>query len=247
MTDPPPIKRRARALYVLQAVPLIGLLAVLMALAAGASRARLLPVAGFLLASSGSVAFNILARSAHRRRAYQRQQLPLPRQVCHRAPWWMALEMLLTGLSLTSLVGAIAAVLGFPGVGLGFTLGLTGLTGLGGLAFGDVQGLTFEDAGLRVHARSRQWLIPWACVREITPIGPAAFQMIQVELTDVDRVIDSVRPDTPKNRERVARVLRGATPTRTILTLWPGVAGLDGPSLERALRESRDGIPDQAN
>jgi hypothetical protein len=242
------INRKKLRLRLFLASSLLALVGVLAAIGAGFSPHRLWPIADFLLVWAGSATYIALANKASRRRAFRLRNVPVPRGVRLRKPIWIRLETFLTLICLGAIVGTIAAAIGLPGVGLGIALvpaaigAFTVFTGL----FGPSD-LTFESSGLRLHIGSGHCLVPWASVKEIEGGGTGTFALIRVTITDPNQVVDSVSPDTPRNRRRVERLLFQRLGTTAEILLGQWTAGLDGELLFRAIREGMAGRPPQMN
>lgn len=165
-----------------------------------------------------------------------------------RKPVWIRLDGPLTFLGLIGALGAIVAAIGFPGVGVGILLSLGLLVGFGFLIPDEPRGgLTFEDDGMRLHIGEAHCLVPWSSISNIETIGPEGFVMLRMAIADPQGVVNSVSPDTPKNRERFRSLVQGIGASQGDMLLHPWTAGLDGQTLERAIREGIAGRPDPAN
>jgi hypothetical protein len=243
------IKRLNRWKLVFVMPSFIGLAAVLTALGAGFSPHHWWPVAAFLMAWAGSASYVALANRASRRRAFRLRDAPVPRGVRLRKPLWMDLDVFLIAVGIGAAFGTIAAAIGFPGVGLGIALVPAGfgLFGVFSSPFGP-SSLTFDDAGLRLYIWSAQCLVPWTSIIEIQSDGPEGFVLIRLSIVDPDRVVNSVVPDTSRNRKRVDRLLMHRVgSSRAEIWLERGTGGLDGATLLRAIREAMAGRPPQMN
>lgn len=244
-----PIKREHRWNLVFVAPGFLGLVAVLGAIWAGFSPHRLWPVAGFLILWVGSASYVGLANKASRQRTFRLQLAPVPKGKRLRKPLWLALEVPAMGLVATGIFGAIAAALGFPGVGLGIALTAVGMYGFVGatMSFLLSPDLMFDDGGLRLYLRSTQCLVPWTSIQNVEAIGPRGFQIIRLRITEPERVIASVVPDSPRHRTRAQRLLGkpGARESEVLLNRW--TAGLDGESLVRAIRDGMARRPAQVS
>jgi hypothetical protein len=216
-------------------------------LGAGISPERLWPVAGFLAISTSSAAFMTLANRALRRRMLRLRASVVPRGVWLRKPIWIQLNNLCSVLAPAAMLGALVAGIGFPQVGVGILLMLGGMISLMPLAPDEPRrGLTFHDLGLRLHLRSGECHLPWSLITGLEVIGPDHCQMVRVSILEIDPVIESVSPNTPGNRRR-ARVAFGGSGDQAELLMFPWTAGLDGQTLERAIREAMTGRPDRMN
>jgi hypothetical protein len=146
-------------------------------------------------------------------------------------------------LDLAAVVGAIVAAIGFPQVALGIALALGGFVTFGFTMFRGPD-LTIEPAGLRFHYGAAHFLVPWPAIRVVESFGPDHHQMVRLGIADLDGVRDSVSPDTPRNRKRV-RDAFGLSQDEILLMPW--TAGIDGQTLERAIREGQAGTADRLN
>jgi hypothetical protein len=236
-------ERRRRRLILLVAPSFLGLAAVLWAIGAGFSPHRLWPVAGFLMVWAASGSYIMFSTPALRRRMVQQRRTSVPRGVHLRKPLWIRLDQVMTMVGMIAVLGTIVAALGFPQVAIGISLGLGAMLCFSATApLAGIGGLTFEESGLRIHLRSANCLVPWASIKVVDPIGPDHFQMVNIGIDGVDRVCDSVSPDTPRNRRRVEMILgRG----EILFEVWP--AGIEGQTLARAIRDSIDGHLERAN
>jgi hypothetical protein len=219
---------------------------VLAAIVASRSPHRLWPIAGFLMVWAGSAGYVTVARRVLRLRAFRVRHAPVPRGVRLKKPLWIRLDETLTVVTIVATVATIVAAIGFPQVAFGILL-VALLGAFGAASFAATSGLTFEEAGLRIHLGRAHCLVPWTSIRAIEPIGPDNFQMIQLGIDGIDRVLDSISPPTPRNRKRAEGVFGGAAAARGEILLETWTAGLDGQTLARAIREGMDGRPDPAN
>lgn len=240
-------KRKLRWEMVFVLPSFVALAAALGAIRAGFSPDRLWPVADFLMVWAGSASYVSLASKATRRRAFRLWRTPVPRGVRLRKPIWIALDTFFMLVGLSAALGTVTAAVGFPGVGVGMALALGGILTFPAVSGFGATALTFEDTGLRVHIGSTQCLVPWTSISDTEAIGPDGFQLIYLSITDPDRIVASVVPDTPRNRKRVQRLFGQAGALQGSLMLDHWAAGLDGRSLLRAIREGMNGSPDQAN
>ena len=220
---------------------------VLLALAAGASRARWLPVAGFLaVTATGEFTFWFGAQM-QLRRASRLRHTDVPWGTRLRAPLWMpAMNALLT-LATGALIAAVPAAFGFPRVGVGvlaiFAVVAAGLpfAGLGPGA------LTFEGGGLRFHVRGGSFVVPWDTITHVDGTGPEHAQVIQVHVQNAARVIDSHEPKDPRVLARVDSCIARSHGGGGRLPLMPWTAGLDGPTIARAIDAATRGTPARAS
>jgi hypothetical protein len=217
------------------ALPLIPFGGVVLALLAGASRARWLPVAGLLaVTATGDVYFWVGAQLRFRRSARQRQA-DVPWGVEHRAPFWMSLMNVLLALATGAVIAAVPAALGFPRVGAG-VLAIFAIVAVGvPFAVPSPRALTFEPRGLRCHVRGGSVVVSWSAITKVDYAGPDHAQVILLHVADADAVIASHEPQHPALLPRIqACIGRDAGGTGQVM-LMPWTGGLDGPSLRRAL------------
>ena len=239
ITDDDKFRRWYRRLV---AAIFVALAAVMIALAAGIARGRLWPVAGFLTLAAGGSGYSYVARRARKRRMHRLQQSPLPFGIRQRKPLWIRLDESTVVIDLAGVIGAIVAAFGFPQAALGIVLVLATIMGAAQLMF--TMDLTIDKAGLRFHFGAAEILVPWPSIRSVRSIGEDNFQLIRLGVADLDRLRDTVSPDTPRNRKRIrsAFALSGDE-----ILLMPWTAGLDGQTLERAIREGQAGTADRLN
>ena len=148
-----------------------------------------------------------------------------------------------------ALLGAVAATLGFPGVGLGalLTCAVLGL-GLPFAEFGmSPRGLTLQSSGLRVHFRGVTFLVPWTTIARVEQVGPDHSQMIRLRVRDAAVVVESADPNSPLGRSRVERIVKEGSGPEGQIIFTPWTAGLDGPTLARTIRAAVSGQIGRAN
>jgi len=224
------------------------LAAVFWAISAGVSPHRLWPVAGFLFVWVGTASYVVLVKRALRRRALRLRSAPVPLGVRLVKPGWLSLHEVASVVGVGAALAALAAGLGLPGIGFGIQLGL-GVMSLGLLApvFHRVRALTFEPTGLRVHDRVAEFLIPWISVLDVGLTGPAENQSVNIQIVDPGRVVASVIPDSPRYRRRIQFLFELGNPRGRALSMGDWAAGLDAPTLVRAIRERMRGQTELVN
>jgi len=239
-------RRRLRRFAVFVGSPVLGLAAVLLAIARGAAAGRWWPVAGFLMLWALAGAYTWTAGIALGRRMTRLRRAPVPRGVPLATPFWIKLDRMLTMLGLAAVLGTVVAALGFPGIAVGVLLVLGGFLVVAGMGVASlmsgVRALTFEDGGVRFHARAWVCFVPWAAIGEIQRIGPDHFEIVRVAIADLDGAGVAVSPDTPRSRE-AAR----STFSQGNIVLDPWTAGLDGRTLARAIAEGKAGVSGEVN
>jgi hypothetical protein len=239
-------RRRARLIAAL--VP-AALAAVLLALAAGASRARWLPVAAFLAVAVAAVAYFWVGTSAQRRRAWRLRQTEVPFGVHLSEPLWMVLIIPFMATGLGALLAAVAAATGFPSVGVGVLFIF--VVGGGFIPFAEFgvarRALMFESEGLRVFVLGGSFRVPWTAISHVDAIGPDHTQILHLHLTETSGILGSHEPDDPRLRARVDSYLHKRRGGGAELMLMPWTGGLDGPTLARTIHAARRGNGDRAN
>jgi hypothetical protein len=226
----------------------VALAAVLVAIGFGLAPRRLWPVAGFLALAIGSFGYSWLASRAQQRRAARLRGAPVPRGVLLKKPLWMRADESLLIVGLIALPATLFAAVGLPSVGVGMLLVAVAAGGLATFFPFMVGGdLALEESGLRLTIGRSQCLVPWGAITGVEAIGPDHFQMVQLDFEGLDEVVASVAPGTAKNRKRAHDALRGAGTAGGQVTLFPWSGGVDGRTLERAIREGMAGRREEAN
>jgi hypothetical protein len=152
-------------------------------------------------------------------------------------PGWISAIDWLSMVGPAATLGAVAAAAGFASVGVGVLLTVT-LIQLGveftssGLSPGS---LMFERDGLRVWVRGATFLVRWDAITSVDRAGSEGHRLTCLRIVDVDTVVRSVEPDTPRTRRRVWFTVADAEQPTGKLLLTPWTAGLDGPLLARAI------------
>ena len=240
-------RRRVPTDVLAAAVTLLACAGVLAALGLGwLGPARWLPVAGFLSAASLCGGYEVVASWRARLRTRRLRARSIPRGTILRRPRWLVLkENIFFGWA-AGVLGAIASVFGFPGVGVGLALALIMLFACATLMSGGlfVADLSFEDEGLRLGARAVSFLVPWSAIIAVERLGTDS---LWLRIARTETLLTSALPDTAEARARVRRMLFDASgpETRLMLNAWTG--GLDAHTLARAIEEARSGRVDQPN
>jgi hypothetical protein len=239
----PRTNRGMRRVALSVGLPLAALGSVLLALASGAPPGRWWPVAAFLgVTLSASLYYWAFLRMSFRR-SQRLRQIEVSWDVRLTKPLWISLMMAFLPLGAGALLGAVAATLTFPGVGLGALLTFI-VVGLG-VSFAELgmspRGLTFEHGGLRVHFRGATFLVPWTTIARVEQIGPDHSQMIRLRVTDTAVVVESAEPNSPLGRSRVERIVKEGSGPEGQIIFTPWTAGLDGPTLARTIRAAVSG------
>jgi hypothetical protein len=239
----------ARRLRRLVLVPAGALAVVLLVMAAGGSPARWGPVAGFLGLAALAERYFAAALWLERRRARRLRGARVPWGARLSKPLWITLGDSSLLVEVGAALGAIAAAVGLPGVGLGALLACLAWVGLTVLTVFELSpsGLTFEPAGLRLHLRGASFVVPWTAIKAIERVGPDHMQMISLRIESAAAVIGSTEPPVEAARARVRTYVReGKGPAGQIM-MMPWTAGLDGPTLARAIGAAMAGEADQVN
>jgi len=215
----------------------VGALAgVLSAIKAGASPNRLWPAVGFLLVSSAAAIYVEGAFHLTRRLARNQSGTEIPQGVLLRRPFWMSIRDFLSIVGIGATLGAVAAGLGFAGVGVGILLtfgAILGCVEFFSRAF-SLGSLTFEPDGLRVHIRRASFIVPWSAITDVHAEGYEG-HLICLRILGISAVVKSVEPDTPQTRKRTWLIVWDGDNSTGKLTLPPWTAGLDAPVLARAI------------
>jgi hypothetical protein len=217
------------------------------AIAAGVAPHRLRPVAAFLVLWFGGGSYGLLARRAMRRRAARLQRAPLPQGVRLARPLWIPLADSLDVIGIGAALGAVAAAVGFPGVGVGIALafGVVALAPI--IPLLEPAALTFEPTGLRVHVRGGAFVVPWTAVVDVALTGPARHPSANLRVAAPGQILASVSPDTRRTRQRAELLFLLGTPRGQALAFDNWTAGLDSATLARAVREAMGERPPQVN
>lgn len=224
-------------------VAFVPLAVVLLALAAGASPRRLVPTAVLLAVAAGAGAIFIVRARAQKRRIQRFRRSPVPQGVRFSKPWWLYLNGADVLVHYGALVAALFAVVQLPGVGVGILSVVAVVMFFPSFYFSAPRGLTFEQAGLRVHYRDFEVLVPWDAIRNYEQIGPDQFAAVRFEIAHPECIGDWVSADAPRHRARGAKWLAGAA-----APFWaPWTAGLDAATLVRGIREGIEGRSDRLN
>lgn len=223
------------------------LVGTIVALRFGASPHRWGPVVGFLALWAGAANYVVAANLAARRRALRLQTFSPPIGALLSRPPWILWRDPVGVVGVGAALGAVAAGLGFPSVGVGILLTLAG-SGLLPLLFPGPVGLTFETSGLRVHVRGdAACFVPWTSIVEVTLTGPAHHRVVNVRIVDPGRTVATVAPDSPANRRRIEMLFLLGEPRGVAISLHPWTGGLDGPTLLRVIREVTGSPSQRAN
>lgn len=229
------MKRRIRDEQLALLVNGSALVAVLVAIALGATSPRLWRTACFLILGTAASGYIEAVVHLSGRRAVRQRDFEIPRGVRLRRPLWLSVDVPLFVLALASLLAAVAAAVGFTGAGAGILI----VAGVIGLMIGVLSswwspdGVTFEVSGLRVHLLGVSFLVPWDAITDVERGGEAG-QLVYVRVIAVG-VIRAVEPNTPPAWERARVVVSdGDLPTGILhLDRWTG--GLDTAVLARAI------------
>jgi hypothetical protein len=240
-------RRRARTLRLFVA-PLIVLASVLVALAAGCAPTRLRPVAGFLAVAAAASTYVWATGRRSLRRAHRQKQSDVPWNVRLTKPLWLTLSDSLTLLFPGAVLGAVAAIVGFPGIGVGALLTFAALScWLPFANFGmTARGLTFEEGGLRVHLRGASFVVPWTSIKAVERLGPEHFSMVRLRLRETQAIVESATPNVPKVRASVELFVREARSEGQVMFI-PWTAGVSGAVLARTIEAGIGGTTGKVN
>jgi hypothetical protein len=228
-----------RYLFILVA-PVAG---ILLALAVGVSPRRLRPALVFQGVALVAALYFFAALKMQRRTGRRQRRLESLLGIRFRTPIWMMLIECSIPIEIGGALAAVVATLGFVGVadGLFLTFALLGLC----VPFFKIgmqpRWIVLEPAGMRMAVARATFLVPWTTVRRFEQIGPDHFLGLNIILEDSESVLESVRPDDPKARERIKTLLQSSPASGAGLLLMPWAAGLEGHALERGIREGMSG------
>jgi hypothetical protein len=222
----------------------LALAAVAAAIAAGWSWRGLRPAAAFLVLWFAVASAILVAKRASRLRAERLKGATVPRGIRLRQPTWIKALEALPFFALGAASGAIAALVGFPGVGLGVLLPFVAMGSLSFFPFVAEPDLTFEDGGLRVHQRRFEFFVPWVSVLDVSAEKTPGRWFTNVRVTGPGQIVASVIPNDDRSRSWVFWALARGTPRGQALQFFDWTAGLDTLTLARALQEAaRAGAP----
>jgi hypothetical protein len=239
---------RDRSEVVLAAVNVAACAGALLALAAGAPAHRLRPLAVFSGLGAAAALYVEVAKAFARRRARAQAASSPPRGVRLHKPLWLSAIDGATMALLATPLAALAGVAGFTSVGVGvlITAGALLVTGFAVAGNFDTSALTFEDGGLRVHARAATFLIRWDAIVDVTRDGPEG-RLVRLRFAGTEAVLGSVVPATDRARSRASFLIGGRGEPASEMTFASWTAGLDASALSRALAAARAGEPSLAN
>jgi hypothetical protein len=231
------VKPRARFELVVLVLNLGALAGVLLALALGATPARMWAMAEFLFVGSAAAIYAESAIHLTRRRARAQSGAEVPLGVRLRKPVWMSAGDPLSIMGVAALLGAAAAGAGYASVGVGILLAFVVILFVASFAerVASPRSITFEPDGLRVYIRGGSFVVPW---KSITSVEVSHVVHIRVRATAA--VVETAEPDTPRMRARARLALFDGDQPGGKLTLSSWTAGLDGSVLARAIRAGAD-------
>jgi hypothetical protein len=212
--------------WLIAGLPVAALTAVL--IACRHDRERWLPAVAFLAVASAGSLYEVVVLGLKRGRERWGQGRSVPWDVALRKPWWY--QEGVTFVWLGAMLGAMAAVIGFPGVGLGLAMPVAALM-LASLTLGEMRAsrLTFEEGGLRLGSGQVSFLVPWAAISEVERAGRYC---VLLTLSETEEALGSVQPDTPDARRRASGLLFDSR-----IMLEPWIGGVDAHTLARAIEE----------
>ncbi|MFL5305879.1 MAG: hypothetical protein ACJ8F1_11730 [Polyangia bacterium] len=201
----------------------------------GLAPGHLRPAVAFLAASTVVSVAREATIQVRSRRARRRTPESIPWDVRLREPAWSRLSGAFSLLTLCAMTGAVVAVIGFPGVGLGMCLTFAFLCAGAERAtasFGP-RAVTFTAAGLQVEMRDDRFVIPWSDITHAEPTGGG--DSVRLKLLSIARAVASVDPATTEGRARVARALYDGSNVGGTMFVSTWSAGVDAPTFVRAL------------
>jgi len=221
---------------------LLGVVASAFHFGLGAHRIRTAAI--FLILGTGWSLYGELLFHACKLRAGRQRERPVPHDVRLRVPLWIEAGGLITMLSTSAPVAALAAGLGSGQVGFGVLLAVAALTTTTGylVARYSFRSLAFETGGLRLYlAGGSNLLVPWKSIASVDLEGQAEWKLVQLTLFETRSALASFEPNTPRARQRATLALHGddGSPGRILLTQW--AAGIDAPVLASAIKAEMAG------
>jgi hypothetical protein len=208
----------------------------------GAHRIRTAAI--FLILGTGWSLYGELLFHACKLRARRQRERPVPHDVRLRMPLWIEAGGLITLLSMSAPVAALAAGLGSGQAGFGVLLAVAALTATVGdlVARYSFRSLAFETSGLRLYlAGGSNLLVPWKSIASVDIEGQAEWKLVQLTLFETRSALASFAPNMPRARQRATLALHGddGSPGRILLTQW--AAGIDAPVLASAIKAEMAG------
>ena len=226
---------------------LLGVVASAFHFGLGAHRIRTAAI--FLILGTAWSLYGELLFHACKLRARRQRERPVPHDVRLRMPLWIEAGGLITMLSTSAPVAALAAGLGSGQAGFGVLLAVAALTATTGylVARYSFRSLAFETGGLRLYLAGSSnllvpWksiasvLVPWKSIASVDLEGQAEWKLVQLTLFETRSALASFEPNTPRARQRATLALHGddGSPGRILLTQW--AAGIDAPVLASAIK-----------
>jgi hypothetical protein len=216
---------------------LLGVVASAFHFGIGAHRIRMAAI--FLILGTGWSLYGELLFHACKLRARRQRERPVPHDVRLRMPLWIEAGGLITLLSTSAPVAALAAGLGSGQAGFGVLLAVAALTATTGylVARYSFRSLAFETGGLRLYlAGGSNLLVPWKSIASVDLEGQAEWKLVQLTLFETRSAFASIEPNAPRARQRATLALHGddGSPGRILLTQW--AAGIDAPVLASAIK-----------
>jgi len=228
-------------------LPSLALDGVLLALGAGAARAKWIPVAVFLGVAAAAHGTFWIGKRLEGRRASRLRQAEIAFGVRLEMPLWIVMVQSWFLIFFGGAFGAIAAALGSLRIGVGIFAIFTALTVLMLSTTFDSspRALTFEAGGLRLHLRRASLFVPWTALTGVERVGPAHAQKVRLRF-DAARVTIDAAPKDPRARASLEALARGKGGAAPEITLEPWVAGLDALTIARTIEAAvqREGDPE---
>ena len=195
---PDPSARQVFRRYLLVLIaPIAG---ILLALAVGVPPQRLRHAVEFQGIAVVAAVYFIVAIRMQRRTGRRQRRLESLMGMRFRTPIWMMLMECSIPIEIGAAVAAMVATFGFAGVGNGLFLTFV-LIGLCMPLFRiglQPRWIVVESDGLRMAISRATFLVPWAAVERIEPIGPDHFVGLNVILKDSEPVLDIGPTERPE-------------------------------------------------
>jgi hypothetical protein len=206
-------------------------------------------VAAFLAVAVLADAFFCTGTIAQHRRAWRLRHADVAFGIRHDQPLWMQMVAPSVIIGFGAVSGAIAAVTGFPNVGVGILSIVSVLAFVGTILMFRMspRGLTFEAGGLRLHVGGESFVITWTAVVGIDRTGPDHMQIILLRLADTNLIVASNESNKDRIRFRTKFLVQERRGTRGNLILMPWTGGLDGSTIARMVAAAMRGSADRGN
>lgn len=229
-----------RGYLVVLVAPVAG---ILLALAAGASPQRLRAAVAFQGLALVAALYFMVALRMRVQTAKRQRLLGSLLGIRFKTPIWMVLMECSIPIEIGAALAAVAALLGFAGVGDGvfLTFALIAL-GMPWFKVGvQPRSITLEQNGVQISMARTTFLVPWTSIAHVESVGPDHFVGLNIILRSSESILESVQPPTSKARDQTKNLVQSSPGGDARMFVIPWAAGLDGQTLERGIREGMRG------